>query len=455
MATRVVNRAAVEGAVKGPVGKTFGTVSVIGAAGHVGLGLSLVLADSGYRVFGIDIDEKANKGIMKGVVPFQEKGAEQILHKVLEKKTLRMTTDNSFVAQSDVVVIILGTPIDPGLNPDLEPLMRALASVVQHLRPGQLIVLRSTVKPGTTQAVKECLEQLTPYRVGRDLFLVYAPERVIQGQALREIPVLPQIIGAFDDASYAKACQFFGGFVKAQFPSLTPIEAEIAKLICNMYRYVNFALANEFYMIAEDFGANIHRVIDACNYNYPRMNLPQPGPNVSGPCLFKDGFFLVERFFLPDLIYTAFKINEGMSAQIVKKLQQRSGIRKVGILGLTFKAGSDDTRNSVSFKLKKLLRSANYNVVTVDPHLRDQQDFHVLRGCDCVILMTPHGEFRDLRHLLDLVDNDECLFVDIWGFWKEMRGRSENGYFGARQARVCCDGSSTVQENNACSFSDK
>jgi UDP-N-acetyl-D-mannosaminuronic acid dehydrogenase len=261
----------------------------------------------------------------------------------------------------------------------------------------------------------------------------------VQGKSITENRTLPQLVGAYNDRSFERAERFFHTFVDNKCLRLTPVEAELAKLMCNMARYVGFALANEFALIADEYQANIHRIFDAASYGYPRFTVPSPGPNVSGPCLFKDGFFLVEHFPFADLIFTAFKINENMPVQIMKKIRARHGIRKTGILGMTFKSGSDDTRYSLSFKLKKLLLGGGYTTVCVDPHVPEMADMSVLAGCDCLVLMTPHPEFADLRSLLRQVDNENCLLVDLWGFWPELRGRSENGYVVAKdvpQARA-------------------
>jgi len=215
---------------------------------------------------------------------------------------------------------------------------------------------------------------------------------------------------------------------------MTPTEAEIGKLITNMARYVEFALTNEFYLIADQFGVNINKIIDACNYHYPRLNIPRPGPNVGGPCLYKDGWFLLERFPFHGIISTAFRVNEGMTMQIALKLRQVPHIKKVAILGLTYKAGSDDVRNSLSFKLKKQLEHI-YDLVLVDPYLKDYEDMKRIKGSDAVVLMTPHEEFSDLKKLMSLVANDECLYVDIWGFWEVMKYKSRNGYFWGKEAR--------------------
>ena len=404
-------------------------VAVIGAAGHVGLPLALVLADQGNDVLGIDINESAVEEINGGSMPFYEEGADTLLKKSLISGNFRMTTDLSRVEKSDVIVIILGTPVDENFNPILSGLVRLIDNLCPFLHRGQKIILRSTVSPGTTDRVKKTIEKKTGLVEGEDFDLVYAPERVLQGKAISEIKHLPHIIGAYSEECFERIGGFFDTFSDASRHHVKPVEAEIGKLITNMTRYVNFALANEFHMIADLHGANVNRIIDVCNDDYPRLHLPGPGPNVGGPCLFKDGWFLIEKVPFNDLIVTSFRINEGMPAQIVTKLEKDESIESVAILGMAFKANSDDTRNSVSFKLKKQLEFRGYDVRCVDPHVPGYDDWSALEGVDALVLMTPHKEFADLAGVMQRVKNPEALVVDIWGFWDEMRYRSNNGYF--------------------------
>jgi UDP-N-acetyl-D-mannosaminuronic acid dehydrogenase len=267
-------------------------VAVIGAAGHVGLPLALVLADHGNDVVGIDINEVAVKEINEGQMPFYEEGADTLLKECLISGKFRMTTDLSRVQKADVIIIILGTPVDENFNPILSGLVRLIDNICPFLRKGQQIVLRSTVSPGTTDRVKKTIQKKTGMVEGRDFDLFYAPERVLQGKAISEIKDLPHIVGAYSQESFEKIGGFFSTFSEAAQHHMKPVEAEIGKLITNMSRYVNFALANEFHMIADLHDANINKIIDACNDDYPRLHLPGPGPNVGGPCLFKDGWFL-------------------------------------------------------------------------------------------------------------------------------------------------------------------
>jgi UDP-N-acetyl-D-mannosaminuronic acid dehydrogenase len=405
-------------------------VAVIGGAGHVGLPLALALADHGNKTVGIDIDEVAVERISGGSMPFYEEGADAMLERCLESGKLRMTTDLSSARAADVIVVIPGTPVDENFNPSLGGLMQLVKSdLCPLLRKGQQVILRSTVSPGTTDRVKRTIEDKTGMIEGEDFYLIYAPERVLQGRAISEISHLPHIIGAYSQESFERVSGFFETFSRANRHYMKPVEAEIGKLITNMTRYVNFALANEFHMIADLYDANINKIIDACKDDYPRLNLPGPGPNVGGPCLFKDGWFLIEKIPFNDLIVSAFRINEGMPAQIVAKLSEIEHVETVAILGMAFKANSDDIRNSVSFKLKKQLTFQGYDVRCVDPHIPGYGDWSVLKGADALVLMSPHEEFRDLAKLMEWVGNPGALLVDIWGFWPEMRHLSANGYF--------------------------
>ncbi|RKY15372.1 MAG: hypothetical protein DRP82_01890 [Planctomycetota bacterium] len=404
-------------------------VCVIGGGGRIGLPMCLVLAEAGHTVYGLDINEENNQLIMSGRMPFYEEQGEEYLKRALSAGRLFMTSDISCVKSSDVIMITIGTPPDEHLRPVMTPLTNLIKQLCPLLQTGQLVILRSTVPPGTTDRVKTLIEERTKLKIGREIFLVFAPERAVQGQAIKEIRTLPQIIGAYDENSYERAKDFFLTFLRSDCIRLTPLEAEIGKLLTNLTRYVLFALANECYLIAESFGVNINKIIDAYSKDYPRFGLPVPGPNVGGPCLYKDGWFLIESIPYNELYSVAFRINEGMPTQIAKKIQQHPGIRKVAILGMTYKANSDDPRYSLSFRLKKQLRDLGYEVVTVDPHLSGCAPLSAIEGSDAVVLMTPHDEFKNLRRIMDFVRNRDCLYVDIWGAWSEMRHRSKAGYF--------------------------
>jgi UDP-N-acetyl-D-mannosaminuronic acid dehydrogenase len=409
-------------------------VGIIGGGGHVGLPTGLVLADEGFSVTLIDKDEDRLDTILDGEMPFSEEGGAEKLASVLDAGTLSGTTDLAAVADCDVVIIVIGTPIDEHHNPEMDNLLGVVDSIKPHLSEDQLLLLRSTVYPGTTAIVRN---RLTDARltVGEDVHLAFVPERVTQHRALEEIVTLPQLVGAFDEESFQRAEAFFETFLKADCHRMTPTEAEIGKLFTKMWRYLTFAAANEFYLIADSFAThhdvNVHRILEQTRQNYPRFDVPSPGANVGGPCLTKDGWFLVDNIPYNDLVSAAFQINEGMPSQIIDKL---SGVKpdpdRIGILGMTFKPNSDDTRNSVAFKLRKQLQMNGYDeVVEIEPNCDEFDEWDDLAGVDWVILMTPHDEFKDLERIASHVQNPDCVVSDIWGHWERTRQVDNNAWF--------------------------
>lgn len=409
-------------------------ISIIGGAGHVGLPLGLVLADADHSVTLIDEDEERLATLSDGRLPFQEPGGRELLQTGLETGKIELSTDFDSVAAAEAVIIVIGTPIDEHHNPQVEPLLDLIAELTPHFTDDQLLLLRSTVYPGTTAIVRDELAE-AKYVDGENFHIAFTPERTAQHNAIEEVASLPQLIGAFCDSSYDRACDLFGTFVEADLLRLQPAEAELGKLFTNMWRYLLFAAANEFYLITESFAEhhdlNVHRILDQTAKDYPRFDVPSPGANVGGPCLTKDGWYLVDNIPFNDLVSAAYQINEGMPAQIIDRMSQLSpDPETIAILGMTFKSGSDDTRNSVAFKMEKQLQMKGYSdVVRVDPNVADEFDDPAsIRGADWVILMTPHAEF-DLTSIRDLVATDDCLYCDIWGHWTEMKYTSDNGYF--------------------------
>lgn len=409
-------------------------VAVVGAGGHIGLPLSIVLADVGFDVVGVERNTALNEVLSDGVVPYVEHGAQPLLQRALERGNLTFTADCAAMATAGTLVVILGTPIDDNMNPRIDPLIELMHAHAAVMPTGQLIVLRSTVSPGTTALLRSVLEAGSGLREGEDFHLVFAPERVLQTRAVEEIRSLPQLVGAFCAASFESAQEFFGRFVTKRCLQLTPVEAELGKLITNMSRYVSFALANEFWMICDSHGANAHAVIAACNEEYPRLDLPRPGPNVGGPCLYKDGYYLTEGIAYQDLISTSFRINEAVPRYLLTKVASMTSLRRVGVLGLAFKANCDDTRNSLSYKLMKQIRGMHAEPVPVDPFVPEFSDLQRLRHVDAVILMTPHAEFSSLGHILNAVDNPAAVVADMWNFWPETAACAPNGIYRAQDA---------------------
>lgn len=393
-------------------------VAVIGGAGHVGFPFSLVCAKAGHKVYAIDLNEELIAYINDGNVPYIEHGAAEILARQLKLDNVEFTVNPSFIKECDVVAIMLGTPVDHENNPRLNDLFNFIDNtLIPFMKKGVLILLRSTVAPGTTERVRERIEDKTGLKEGEHFHLVFCPERVLQTKSIEETETLPQIIGAFSTVSYAIARDFNLTYNNNDQLYLSPREAELGKLMTNMYRYVTFALANEFWIIGEKQGVNVEKVTKAINYGYKRMDLPLPGPNVGGPCLFKDGRFLLSDIPFVDLIQTSFLINEGMPDYIFNKIKLlQPKIKKVLILGAAFKANCDDTRNSLAFKMKKVCYKNGAEVDMIDP-LADKPlplPKFSNQQYDAVIIMTPHDVFRKTN--LNLYRED-CIIADVWKFF--------------------------------------
>ena len=394
------------------------TVAIIGT-GRVGLPLALFLAENGLTVFGLDVDQEKMNILSSGVMPFMEEGAPEVLKKHVGK-TFFPTTDFSKVAKSKVIILTLGTPVDENMNPSLVQIDRALSTLKPHLRKGQLLILRSTVSPGTTEYVASLLKELG-FTVGQDFYLAFCPERIAEGKSLSELAQLPQIVGGVERASTLKAAEFFQD-LNILVNKSDAVSAELAKLFTNMYRYINFAIANEFMILAGNNHRDIYQIVDLVNKGYKRGGLAMPGLT-GGPCLFKDGFFLVGDVPFADLIVTSWKINESIPLFLIKKIRERIKLenKKAAILGLAFKAEIDDTRESLSFKVKKALERERAKVFLHDPYVQGYQNDldETLRGADIIFLATNHSFYKkmDIAKVKKLVSKN-CVICDVWNVFK-------------------------------------
>jgi len=372
-------------------------LAVIGGGGHVGLPLSLLFADCGRSTAIIDTDARKVDLIRSGQMPFMEDDAPEMLKRTLASGKLTATTDVAVIARARFIICIIGTPVDEHLNPNFTGIRNALEAARAHFRDGQIFILRSTVFPGVSEHTQRFFDGL-----GKRVHVAFCPERVAQGVSLREFRTLPQIISAFDPEILAEVRRLFSAFVP-EFLELTPIEAELCKLMTNAWRYLQFAAVNQFYMIARDRGLDFDRILHSCRHNYPRM-ASMPGPGfAAGPCLVKDTMqlaaFSQDRFVLG---HTAMLINEGLPSFIVDQASRQVNLReaRAGILGMAFKAGSDDRRDSLAYKLKKLLMLHAKEVLCTDPYVQDESLVpleRVLEQADVLFVATPHQQYRKLR----------------------------------------------------------
>lgn len=375
----------------------------MGGCGHVGLPLGLSFAEAQHDVVLYDINAAAIRQLSKGEMPFLEEGGEHLLRKHFGEK-LTASTDPSVLRECEAVICIIGTPIDEHLNPKMATLMNAVDQLIPHLDSKQLFVLRSTVTPGATQKVYDHLQRRVP---GIDV--AFCPERVAQGAAIREINSMPQMISGVGERAMARARRLFSS-ICADTIELRPMEAELAKLFCNAWRYITFGVANQFYSVCAENGVDYYRVWEAVTRDYPRMKgLPRAG-FAAGPCLFKDTMQLA-AFFANEfpLGQAAMQVNEQLPRTIVQQLMRRYDLRDkiIGILGMAFKGDSDDTRESLSFKLRKLLAYECKEVLCTDefaqlPWFRSLEE--VLAKADILVLATPHARYKSLQLQKPFVD---------------------------------------------------
>ncbi len=385
-------------------------IVIIGGCGHVGLPLGIVFANCGLDVVLLDRDQAKIDTVNAGQMPFMETNALEQLGRVVGKKLIA-TSDASCLRDSDAAIAVLGTPVDEHLNPTVTDLYHSIDEVLTSMPDHALLVLRSTVYPGVTKLVHDRLEAS-----GRKIHLAFCPERIAEGKAMEEIRTLPQIISAFDPISLARARELFS-IINEDLLELNPLEAELAKLFSNSWRYMNFAISNQFYMLAETYGLDFQRIYDAVTHRYPRMRSFAKAGFAAGPCLLKDTLqlsaFSGNNFFLG---HAAMLVNEGLPNFIVGQLRQQQKLRDqvVAVLGMAFKSESDDKRESLSYKLRKLLMVEAREVLCTDPYVVDEKLVpleEAVERADVIVLGAPHSIYRDLEL------SKEKVVVDVWGFW--------------------------------------
>jgi len=400
------------------------TIAVVGL-GRVGLPLACVYAVKGVNVIGVDVNSDLVDKISKLDVPFKEAFLDDYLKDATKRGKLKTTTDlSSAIKQADVIIITVGTPITEDFRPDYSQFYSALEDVTQNLHSGVLMIIRSTVPPKTVEGItKQLVESTTGYTLDKEFWLATCPERICEGKAIEELLELPEIIGGTSEASSFLAAELFKILNPRKKMLLTnSCIAELAKLFTNAYRYVNFALANEFGIIAEECGVDGREVIRIANEGYKRGGIPLPGLT-GGPCLSKDGYFLTESFSYTDLIRVAWNLNESIPGYIIRKIKNilnRPLLKmKATVLGIAYKAAVDDTRYSPAMKLVNYLKMEGCDVRVHDPYIQNTLSLRdASKEAELVILAMNHPEFKKLviKDLANLVKKD-CLVMDCWGIW--------------------------------------
>lgn len=388
----------------------------------MGLPLALALQEAGFEVTGIDRDVEMLRKIRARKMPFREPGFDELL----ERQGLSVSESFEPISRSDAVIITVGTPLREHIETDLTQVQAVLDQVIPCLHRDMLVALRSTIAPGTTEYVRRTLEARSSLRVGKDLYLAFCPERLAEGKAREELRVLPQIIGAEDAGSRARARELFAP-LGAEPLDTSYLGAELAKLFNNISRYLYFAVSNQLAMVAERFGVNIHEVLHLANYQYPRGIIATPG-FTAGTCLRKDFGMINEFAPYPDLLLSAWKVNEFVPRFLVEMALARTPIRGkvVAVLGYTFKRGADDLRDSLAPKLIRTIeREVPKEIRICEPYLdrtlespfgRERREKNwaleeALEGADLVFVATNHDVFGP-----DMLEraSPETLVIDLW-----------------------------------------
>lgn len=383
-------------------------VCVIGGCGHVGLPLAIMLAHKGKNVVVYDINKEKMERCKSGELPFYEEGAEELLSEVLKEGRLHFSNSPETVKQAETLILIVGTPVDEHLNPEFDIMKKSIEDIEEYMDDSQLLILRSTVYPGLTKRIKEWLEEK-----GKNIDVAFCPERILEGKAVKELTSLPQIVSSFTDTGIQRAKELFS-VLTDDIVVVEPMEAELAKLYSNVWRYIKFAVSNQFYTIANDYGLDFYNIYYAMTHNYSRCkDFPTPG-FAAGPCLFKDtmqlGAFNNNDF---NLGHTAMLINEGLPNYVFKQLKQQYDLSKktIGILGMAFKSESDDIRESLSYKVKKIAEFEGKRTLCSDPYVDDERFVskeELIEKSDIIIIATPHKEYKELK-----ISSDKKV-VDIW-----------------------------------------
>ncbi len=386
-------------------------ICVIGGCGHVGLPLALCFADKGLEVSVYDINEESVKIVNDGVMPFLENGCEKLLKNNIGKN-LHVSSNPKVISEAQFVIIVIGTPVDEFLNPDRMIFKEFIDDYYKYFTDNQTLILRSTVYPGTSDWLHNYLEKKS-----KKIHVSFCPERIAEGKAIEEIYNLPQIVSAYSSKVTKIVSNLFKKLTK-DIIVLDPTEAELAKLYTNSWRYIQFAIANQFYMLANGHGKDFYKIYDAMTFKYPRtQSFPKAG-FAAGPCLFKDTMQLSSfdnnKFFLG---HSAMLINEGMPAFIAEELEKNFDLKTktVGILGMAFKAESDDPRSSLSYKLRKILNISSKKLFCSDEYIENKSFVskeELIEKSDIIILGVPHKNYDGIN-----LPKDKYIY-DMWNFLK-------------------------------------
>ena len=381
-------------------------IAIVGGAGHIGLPLGILLAKK--RVVLYDKDKKNIDKINNLRMPFMEEGGSRLLKK--NKKNIFATTEKRYLTNAKVVIICIGTPVKNS-KPDLLLFFKMFKEIKKYLNPKNLLVVRSSIYPGTCLKIEKFLGK-------KFRNISYCPERVVQGKSISELPKLPQIISGVSKNSINQSKKLFKIICK-KIIITSILEAELIKLFSNAWRYINFSISNEFYIICEKLGINFKELRNNMVDGYDRnRNIPKAG-FAAGPCLYKDtaqlNAFLKNSFSLG---VAATKINRRFPyfiySKMKNKFKKKLFSKRIGILGAAFKSDIDDTRDSLSIELYKFLKNKGLKVFISDEFVKMKEIIDkkmLIKKSDIIILGVPHSSYKNIK-----IPKKKYL-IDSWGFF--------------------------------------
>ncbi len=392
-------------ALRSAVDERSAGVGVIGL-GYVGLPAACMFASAGFKVRGVDLDAGRTETINSGRSPIEgdEPGLAELVSRVVASGQIRTGTAYSELADADVILICVETPVDADHRPRYKALRSACSQLGAVLKDGALVIVESTVAPGTIDSVvRPALEESSGRRAGSGFHLGHCPERVMPGKLLRNMRTMSRVCGGSSADVAEVMIALYSTFVEGDLDASDCLTAELVKTAENSYRDVGIAFANQLALICERVGGDIWRVRRLVN-KVPGRDVLLPGGGVGGHCIPKDPWLLAAPLgdeAKDSLLGVARRINDGMPAHVaglVERLVGSDTKARVVVLGYAYLENSEDTRNSPSAALARLLSERGFEIAIHDPFVHQYKGdvMNALRNADCAVLMVAHSEYRDL-----------------------------------------------------------
>tara|TARA_X000000950_G_C13917016_1_gene661544 strand:+ start:1449 stop:2624 length:1176 start_codon:yes stop_codon:yes gene_type:complete len=369
-------------------------ISIIGGAGHIGLPLSIKFSEKKFIVNIIDVNLKNLGLIQKCKPPFKEIGLKKKLSQQLKTGRIIFSKNLSSIRDSKNIILCIGTPINKNFKPDLKNFNQVIRQIKNHIKESQSLIVRSSVIPGTNNKIYNILKKKCSN-------LAYCPERIVEGKSFEELPKIPQIISGSNKKTIQQTVKLFKNITN-KIIVCDFIQAELSKVFSNLYRYINFAIPNEMYLISKKFGVDFSKIREIMIKDYPRNKGLAKAGFVGGPCLMKDSMQMSYLYGIKkSLVNSAYNVNENLPNEIIKKIKQlKIKNKKVGVLGLTFKPDSDDLRGSLSASLLKKLKKNKFNCYFSDPYVNLKGNLKtndLIKKCNIIVIGSNHKQYKKLK----------------------------------------------------------